>query len=47
MYLHEVMNKKPKGASVNKIGNNRSVSKNLSSTMTAPKFMSRGLTVDK
>jgi hypothetical protein len=47
MYLHEVMNNKPKGASVNKIGGNRSVGKNLSSTMTAPKFVSRGMTVDK
>ncbi len=46
MYLHEVMNKKPKGASVNKIGSIRSVSRNVSSTIVGPKYMARGMSVE-
>jgi hypothetical protein len=46
MYLHEVMNKKPKGISVNKIGGSRSVNRNVSSTIVGPKYMARGMSVE-
>ena len=42
MYLHEVM-KKEKAMPVNKMGNMRNVSRNLSSTTQMPKYMTKGM----